>query len=141
MKRRQRRSPSRRSLCLAHPATIWDSTATTETIRRSARIAAIRLVVRDYLLAQCKIIDVCCRALGSGFKVHAPRRGTPGSLSHIKLATFTRFTHTVYGFSLGKQGGIWLHRDNESGRYCFGYPTWGYLPGSVLGACLGHGGA
>ena len=75
--------------------------------------------IRDYLLAQYKIITVCGRVLGSG------------SLSYIKLATFARFTHTVYGFSLGKQGGIWLRHDYESGQYCFGYRMWDFFPGRV----------
>ena len=131
MRSQRRSSPSRRSLRLAHTVIVWEGTATTGTIRRSARIVTIPSVVQDYLPAQHEIIAVCCRALRSGFKVHVPRRDAPGSLSHIKLATFAKFTHRVYGFLLGKQGGIWLCRDNESGRYCFGYRTWGYSPGRV----------
>ena len=123
--------PPGQSLCLAHTATIWEGTTMTGTVRRSARIAAIPSAGRDYLPAQREIIAVCCGALRSGSKVHVPWRGKQGSLLHIKLATFVRYTHMVYRFSLGKQGGIWLCQDNESGRYCFGYHTWGYLLGRV----------
>jgi hypothetical protein len=69
-------------------------------------------------------IGVCSRVLRRGFKVHIPWQGVPGSLLYIKLTTFARFTHTVYGFLLGKQGGIWLCRDDKSRQYCFGYCTW-----------------
>ena len=71
--------------------------------------------LRDYLPAQREIIDLCCPVLGSEFKVHVPWQGAPGLLSFIQIATFARFTHMVYGFLLGKQGGVWLRRDNESG--------------------------
>ena len=139
MRIQQRNSPSQQSLRLApHTATVWEGTVTIGTVHQSACIAAIPSVGRDYLPAQREIIAVCCWALESRFKVHVPWQGVTGSLSHIKLATFAKFTHTVYGFLLGKQGGIWLCQDNKSGRYCFGYCTWGYLPGRVaneVGIC------
>ena len=65
------------------------------------------------------------------FKVHVPQQGAPGLLSFIQLATIVRFTYRVYGFSLGKQGGIWLRRDDTIGQYCFSYRTWGFSPGRV----------
>ena len=79
-------------------------------LRRSLRIVAIPPAVREYLPTQHEIIALCCQVLGSNL---------------IQLATFARVTYTVYGFLLGKQGGIWLRRDDESGQYCFGYRTWG----------------
>ena len=129
----QRRSPClQQSLHLANMVTVWLVNMTAGNIQQSLHIAAIPPTVRDYLPAQRKIIALSCLVLWSGFKVHVPQQGAPGLLSFILLATtFTRFTHTVYGFLLGKQGGIWLRRDNESGRYCFGYGTWGFSPGRV----------
>ena len=61
---------------------------------------------------------------------HPPARRTRVTLAY-QTCHLQKFTHTVYGFLLGKQGGIWLCRDNESGRYCFRYCTWGYSPGRV----------
>ena len=68
-------------------------------------IAATPPATWYYLPAQCKIIALCCRVLGSRFKVHIPQQGALGSLSCIKLATFARFTHTVNRFLLGASRG------------------------------------
>ena len=87
----------RQSLCLTSTATVWLVNATAGKVQQSLHIIAIPPSVRDYLPAQREIIALCCRDVGSGFKVHIPRQGAPGLLSFIQLATFVRFTHTVYG--------------------------------------------
>ena len=130
MRRQRHSSHSQRSLRLAHMATVWEGTRQEPSAEalvspRSPRSAGI--------ISRHNAKSSLCAAGPSeaGSRSKSPRRGAPGSLSHIKLATFAKFTHTVYGFSPGKQGGIWLCRYDESGRYCFGYRTWGYSPGRV----------